>query len=72
MTPTEAASSALVGDHGVAGVVQVTDTYRTSLWAFPFSAIATNIERQELLSATLEWCGYDPHYYQFYLPVINP
>jgi len=72
VTPTDAASAAFVGEHGVAGVMKQNGTYKTTLWAFPFEAVATDVERQELLSAALDWCGLDPELYEIFLPLINP
>jgi len=70
--PTDAAASAFVGDHGIAGVNIDNGTFKTTLWAFPFEAISTNIERQELLSVALEWCGLEPELREIFLPLINP
>ena len=72
VTPTEGASTAFVGDQGIAGVMRQSVIYKTMLWAFPFEAIPTDIERQEILSAALDWCGVKPDPHDIFFPLINP
>ena len=72
LTPTASAAPAFVGEHGVAALTKANATYKTTLWAFPFEAVPTRVERQELLSAALEWCGLEPETREIFLPLINP
>jgi len=72
LTPTDSATSALVGEYGIAGLMNANATFKTTLWAFPFEAVPTEADRQELLSAALDWCGLESEMYEIFLPLINP
>ncbi|MBC8505426.1 MAG: S8 family serine peptidase [Anaerolineales bacterium] len=70
--PTDSASAALVGEYGVAGLTKTNGIFKTTLWAFPFEALPTEADRQELLGAALDWCGVEPELHEIFLPLINP
>ncbi|MBM3143877.1 MAG: hypothetical protein FJ010_02685 [Chloroflexi bacterium] len=72
VTPTDAASAAFTGDHGVAGVMKDNGSYKTTLWAFPLEAVATAGERQQMLGAALDWCGLESQSNEIFFPLINP
>ena len=71
LTPTALASAALNGDQGIAGVLKSNGVFKTTLWAFPFEAISSALDQQELMSAALTWCGSDVETYEIFLPLIE-
>lgn len=73
LTPSATASVVLMGDQGVTGVANSNGIFNTTLWAFPFEAISTEAERQELLGAALQWCQTksDANTNRIFLPIIE-
>lgn len=71
LTPSATASVVLTGDQGAAGVANSNGVYKTTMWAFPFEAVSTEAERQELLAAALQWCHADAETFDVFLPLIE-
>jgi len=71
LTPNAFASVMLEGDQGTAGIALNKGQFKTSLWGFPFEAIATAAERQALINAAIEWCGSEAESYEIFLPLID-
>jgi len=63
----------LTGDQGVAGLTNSNGIFKTTMWAFPFEAITTEAERQELLNAALQWCQSEAEVetFEIFLPIIE-
>jgi subtilisin family serine protease len=71
LTPGASAVAILDGDQGTAGLAVANGVYKTSLWGFPFEAIASAAEREALLSASIDWCHSEAEPYQIFLPLIE-
>jgi len=73
LTPNTTAHVALTGDQGVAGLTNSNGIFKTTMWAFPFEAITTEAERQELLNAALQWCQSEAEVetFEIFLPIIE-
>jgi hypothetical protein len=56
MTVGASAEVAFNGDQGIAGVNKDNGIYRTIFWVFPFEAISSPSDRQDLMSIILEHC----------------
>jgi hypothetical protein len=67
VTPDGTAESAFIGNNNNnAGVNKFNYVYKTTFWGFPFEALPTAADRQDVLDTFLTWCS--P--YQVFLPVI--
>jgi subtilisin family serine protease len=71
LTPGPSAVAILEGDQGTAGLAVANGIFKTSLWGFPFEALALPAEREELLSAAINWCLAEGETYEIYLPLIE-
>jgi hypothetical protein len=65
ISPDSTAELAFSGDEGDAAVNKDNGIYQTAFFGFPFESIASTAEREEVMAAFLNWCGY-----QIFIPMI--
>jgi len=56
VSPDSTAEEAFIGDQGDAAVYKDNHVYRTSFWGFPFEALPSATNRQNTMSAIMDFC----------------